>query len=149
LSTFCCTNRLSRKAGGHCPTRHYPVAAVEEHYRTVHLTKKVRESVWADVHRDADERSAIVQKDIERHQRWIKKLEANQARVVQLSYQGLVSDDVLASEQHRLSHASSSARTVRCSARPSRRYMPPWRPWEAKAGHASATEGPQGGQQGG
>jgi hypothetical protein len=76
--------------------------AGEEHYRTVHLTKKVRESIWADVHRDADERSAIVQKDIERHQRRIEKLEANQARVVQLSYQGLVSDEVLSSEQHRL-----------------------------------------------
>ncbi len=67
----------------------------------MHLTKKARENIWADVQRDADERSAIVQKDIERHQRRIEKLEANQARVVQLSYQGLISDEVLASEQHR------------------------------------------------
>jgi hypothetical protein len=43
-----------------------------------------------------------VAKDIERHQRKIKKLESNQARVVQLSYRGLVSDEVLASEQERL-----------------------------------------------
>lgn len=65
-------------------------------------TAKVRERIWADVSRDANERSAIVRKDIERHQRRIEKLEANQARVVQLSYQGLVSDEVLATEQMRL-----------------------------------------------
>jgi site-specific DNA recombinase len=68
----------------------------------VHLTEKVRERIWSDVRDDAGERAVIVQKDIERQQRSIKKLEENQARLVQLSYQGLVSDEVLASEQHRL-----------------------------------------------
>jgi len=54
------------------------------------------------VQRDADERTAIVAKDIERHRRKIKTLTDNQARLVQLSYQGLVTDEVLASEQQRL-----------------------------------------------
>jgi hypothetical protein len=40
------------------------------------------------VQRDADERTAIVAKDIERHKRKIKQLADNQARLVQLSYQG-------------------------------------------------------------
>ena len=103
---FCCINRLSRKAGERCYTRHYPVVqierAVEAHYRTVRLTETVRERIWSDVRNDADERAAIVRKDIERQRRSIKKLEDNQARLVQLSYQGLVSDEVLASEQRRL-----------------------------------------------
>ena len=103
---FCCIGRLSRRQGGRCQSRHYAVHEVEEavaaHFRTVRVTPRVREAIWADVHRDADERTAIVAKDVERHQRKIKKLESNQARLVQLSYRGLVSDEVLASEQQRL-----------------------------------------------
>jgi hypothetical protein len=54
------------------------------------------------VRRDADDRTAIVQKDIERHKRKIQKLTDNQARLVQLSYEGLVTSEVLATEQQRL-----------------------------------------------
>jgi hypothetical protein len=68
----------------------------------VNVTERVREGVWADVRRDADERTVIVQKDIERHQRKIQKLTDNQARLVQLSYEGLVTSEVLATEQQRL-----------------------------------------------
>ena len=103
---FCCIGRTSRRQGGRCQSRYYSAheieAAITEHYRTVQLPKPVREAIWADVRRDADERTAIVAKDIERHQRKIKKLEANQARLVQMSYEGLVSNEVLASEQQRL-----------------------------------------------
>ena len=103
---FCCIKRLSRKQGGRCDSRHYSVPQIEqeiaEYYRSINLTERVREAIWADVRRDADERTVIVQKDIERHQRKIKKLTDNQARLVQLSYQGLVTDEVLATEQQRL-----------------------------------------------
>jgi site-specific DNA recombinase len=103
---FCCIGRTSRRQGGRCPSRHYSVpeveAAIAEHYRTVHVPGPVREAIWADVRRDADERTAIVVKDIERHQRKIETLEANQTRLVQMSYEGLVSNEVLATEQQRL-----------------------------------------------
>ena len=103
---FCCIKRLSRQQGGRCDSRHYSVPQVEqaiaEHYRTVNLTERVREGVWADVRRDADERTVIVQKDIERHRRKIQKLTDNQARLIQLSYEGLVTSEVLATEQQRL-----------------------------------------------
>ena len=103
---FCCIGRLTRRQGGRSQSRHYAVHQVEdavaEHYRTVHVSKRVREAIWSDVRRDADERTAIVAKHIERHWRRIKTLEENQTRLVQLSYQGLVSDEVLASEQQRL-----------------------------------------------
>jgi site-specific DNA recombinase len=103
---FCCIGRTSRRQGGRCQSRHYSVheieAAITEHYRTVQIPMPVREAIWADVRRDADERTAIVAKDIERHQRKIKTLEANQTRLVQMSYEGLVSNEVLATEQQRL-----------------------------------------------
>jgi site-specific DNA recombinase len=103
---FCCIGRSTRRQGGACPSRHYSAQQIEqaiaEHYRSVHVPQRVREAIWADVRRDADERTAIVAKDIERHQRKIAKLTDNQARLVQLSYQGLVTDEVLATEQQRL-----------------------------------------------
>jgi site-specific DNA recombinase len=103
---FCCIGRTSRRQGGRCPSRHYSTheieAAITEHYCTVQIPQPIREAIWADGRRDADERPAIVVKDIERQQRKIKKLEANQARLVQMSYEGLVSNEVLATEQQRL-----------------------------------------------
>ncbi len=103
---FCCIGRSTRRQGGSCPSRHYAAPDIEkaiaDYYRSVHVPKPVRERIWTDVQRDADERTAIVAKDIERHRRKIKQLEDNQARLVQLSYQGLVSDEVLATEQQRL-----------------------------------------------
>ncbi|MGH2904128.1 MAG: recombinase zinc beta ribbon domain-containing protein [Solirubrobacteraceae bacterium] len=113
---FSCINRQSRKIGGRCHSAHYPAdlieRAVEQHYRTIRLTKRVQETIWADVRRDAGERTAIVAKDIERHRRRIKKLEDNQARLVQLSYRGLVSDEVLASEQQRLETEKAQAQRL-------------------------------------
>jgi site-specific DNA recombinase len=103
---FCCIGRSTRRQGGSCPSGHYSTPAIEkaiaDYYRSVHVPKTVRERIWTDVQRDADERTAIVAKDIERHERKIQKLTDNQARLVQLSYQGLVSDEVLATEQQRL-----------------------------------------------
>ena len=49
-------------------------ASDQDHYRAVHLTKQVREGIWRDVRRDSDERTAIIQKDIERQRRKIEKL---------------------------------------------------------------------------
>jgi hypothetical protein len=103
---FCCIGRSTRRQGGSCPSRHYSAPEIEkaiaDYYRSVHVPRAVRERIWADVQRDADERTVIVAKDIERHKRKIKRLADNQARLVQLSYQGLVSDEVLATEQQRL-----------------------------------------------
>lgn len=113
---FCCIGRTSRRQGGRCPSRHYSVpeveAAIAEHYRTVHVPGPVREAIWTDVRRDAAERTAIVAKDIERHQRKIKKLEGNQSRLVQMSYDGLVSNEVLATEQQRLESEKNQAQRL-------------------------------------
>ena len=103
---FGCIGRASYRQGGNCQSSHYAVDQVEtaiaEHYRTIRVPQRVREAIWTDVMRDADERSATVARDIERHKRRIKKLEENQVRLVRLSYDGLVSSEVLAGEQRRL-----------------------------------------------
>jgi site-specific DNA recombinase len=111
---FSCINRASRGIGGRCRSSHYPVPlverAIEEHYRTVRLTKKVRDAVWADVRSDAADRAGVVGRDIERHRRTMRTLEDNQLNLVQLSYKGLVSDDVLAREQERLEAEQQQAK---------------------------------------
>jgi site-specific DNA recombinase len=113
---FCCINRMSRKNGGHCQTPHFPVPlvekAVEAHYRTVRLTGKVRDTIWSEVRRDTDERSAVVHKEIERHRDQIKRYEDNQTRLVQLSYEGNVADGVLAREQSRLETEQNRVRAL-------------------------------------
>jgi site-specific DNA recombinase len=113
---FSCIKRFSRNNGADCHTPHYPVPlierAIEDHYHTIRLTKNVQETIWADVRRDGDERAAVVQRDIERHRRTIKTLQENQARLVQLSYQGLVENEVLAHEQQRLESEKAQAQRL-------------------------------------
>jgi site-specific DNA recombinase len=113
---FCCIGRTSRRQGGRCDSRHYSAheieTAITEHYRTIQIPEPIREGIWADVRRDAGERTAIVAKDIERHQRKIKTLEANQTRLVQMSYEGLVSNEVLATEQQRLENEKLGAQRL-------------------------------------
>jgi site-specific DNA recombinase len=103
---FSCIKRRSRRGDGGCTSRHFPAAlverAIEQYYPAVRLPERVRQLIRDDVRHDADERSAVIDRDIERHQRQITKLTENQARLVQLSYRGLVSDEVLAHEQARL-----------------------------------------------
>ncbi|HWY90679.1 MAG TPA: recombinase family protein [Solirubrobacteraceae bacterium] len=118
---FCCIGRSTRRQGGACPSRHYSAHEIEQaitaYYRTVHVPQRVREAIWSDVQRDADERTAIVAKDIERHQCKIKTLEDNQAWLVQLSYQR-------ASSPMRCSPPSSNAWKPR-SSKPNGCWRPP------------------------
>jgi hypothetical protein len=76
MSDYCCIGRSTRRQGGSCPSRHYSASEIEkaivDYYRSVHVPQPVRERIWTDVQRDADERTAIVAKDIECHQRKIQ-----------------------------------------------------------------------------
>jgi hypothetical protein len=87
-----------------------------DHYRTVRLSKRVRDEVWADLHRDVSERSVVIERDIERASRRVKGIEDNQARLIQLSYKGLVSDEVLAAEQQRLEQEKAQAHEMQGAA---------------------------------
>ncbi len=103
---FCC---LTAKPGipvGTCSTRHYRVedveVRIEELYRPLHLPKAVRDQVWDDLPEDAGLRTEVARKETQRHRRKLAKLEDNQARLVQMAYSDLVSDEVLAREQEQL-----------------------------------------------
>lgn len=117
---FYCIGRRSRRQGGQCASRHYQAAGIERavlaEYRKLRLTQLVRDTVWADIRRDSTERTAIIERDIERHTRRIKSIEANQARLVQMAYKGLVSDEVLAAEQQRLDQEKANAREMQATA---------------------------------
>ncbi|HWF52245.1 MAG TPA: recombinase family protein [Solirubrobacteraceae bacterium] len=103
---FCCINRQTRNTGGSCQSRHYRVAEIERKvetlYRTLHLPEVVRDQVWDELRQDAGLRGGVVRQEIERHKRKLTKLEDNQARLVQMAYSELVSEEVLAREQARI-----------------------------------------------
>jgi site-specific DNA recombinase len=113
---FCCTNRVSRKTGGRCSSGHLPVSDVERkiecYYRTVRLPKFKQEEIRDDMRRDADGRQGVFRVEVERQQRKLEGLRGNQAHLVQLSYKGLVSNEVLAREQRRLEDEERQARRL-------------------------------------
>jgi site-specific DNA recombinase len=69
---FCRIGRLSRRQGGRCQSRHYAVHQVEdaiiEHYRTVQVTKRVRNTISGQAQRllEAAELHAPRHRDITR-----------------------------------------------------------------------------------
>lgn len=72
----------------------------------------MQDRIWDEIREDASERTAVVARDVERHERRLKSLTDNQARLVQMSYRGLVSDELLAQEQQRLDTEKQQASTL-------------------------------------
>ncbi len=71
-------------------------------YKSVRLTPAKQREILSDVKADAEERTAVVLRDIAGHRRALQSLEAQQAHLVELSFRGLVSDAVLARKQQEL-----------------------------------------------
>ena len=111
---FSCINRKSRTPGSRCSSTHYPAPlierAVEDHYRTVRVPKKTQDAIrpMLEPTLRSGWRSSSATSIVTSAQ--IRELEDNQSRLVQLSYKGLVSDEVLAREQQRLSAEQKQAR---------------------------------------
>jgi site-specific DNA recombinase len=110
---FSCVNRATRKIGGTCHARHFPVdqveQAIEDHYRTVRLSRAKQAEILADVRADAEERTTAALRDAERYEGTIRELEDNQQHLLQLAYKGLVDDEVLDREQRRLETEKNAA----------------------------------------
>jgi site-specific DNA recombinase len=111
---FSCNNRASRARGRvRCSTGYYAVGDVERRvealYGTVRLPDSAMALVRQEVARDIAERTAIVRKEAAKHERRIEQIEANQAKLVQLYYRDLVSEDVLEREQDRLREEKEAA----------------------------------------
>ena len=104
---FSCINRRSR--GGRkrlCERPHHAAEKIETEviglYKTVRLSKRVQDQIRADIQADAEERLGLVEHDIEKHQRALEGLEAQQVHLLEKSFKGLVSDTVLAAKQREL-----------------------------------------------
>jgi DNA invertase Pin-like site-specific DNA recombinase len=110
---FSCANRNARRRARSCSTGHYSVPEVEDAVESVYASMRVSESVAAtirhEVREELDERRQLIEREASRHVRRIKQIEANQAKLVQLYYKDLVSEDVLEQEQTRLREEKAAA----------------------------------------
>jgi site-specific DNA recombinase len=113
---FSCARRTARRSGGNCSSGHYSVSQVargiEELYATVTVPRKVQAAIHADLDHDVFERVEAIRKEADRHKRKLRELEANQSKLIQMAYSGLVSDSVLATEQERLEAERQAVRRL-------------------------------------
>lgn len=113
---FCCNNRAVRRRKTKCSSSHASVPAVDEHiqelYRSVYIRPEVQEQIRAELRGELGDRSALVEREAERHQRALKAIEAKQEKLVQLYYKDLVSEAVLAAEQDKLKQERRAAQRL-------------------------------------
>lgn len=117
---FCCNDRTVRRRKIHCSSGHHAVPAVEEHiaefYRTVHIAPEIQEQIRTELRAELSDRSTLIQREAERHQRALKAIEAKQEKLVQLYYKDLVSEDVFAAEQDKLKDERRAAQRLQKTA---------------------------------
>jgi hypothetical protein len=77
---FCCNNRTVRRREIHCSSGHHSVPTVEDHieqhYRTVRIPAEVQEQIRAELKADLTDRTTLIEREAERHQRALKVIEA-------------------------------------------------------------------------
>jgi site-specific DNA recombinase len=110
---FCCNNRTVRRRTTQCSSGHSSVPTVEEEvqalYRTLRLDPKVREAVRAELRQELTDRTGLIEREAERHERALRAIEAKQEKLVQLFYKDLVTEDVFAAEQAKLKDEQRAA----------------------------------------
>jgi site-specific DNA recombinase len=117
---FCCNNRTIRRRPIQCPSGHAPVATVEDGvlalYRTLKLAPAVKEQIRAELRQELTDRTGLIEREAERHERALKAIEAKQEKLVQLYYKDLVTEDVFAVEQTRLKEERRAAQHLQNTA---------------------------------
>jgi site-specific DNA recombinase len=117
---FSCSNRAARRRHVQCGSGHYSVREVEreveELYGTVKLRPEVQDEVRRELADELQERSALIEREAERHERMLKQIEAKQEKLIQLYYRDRVTDDVFAAEQEKLKAEQRAAERLRASA---------------------------------
>jgi hypothetical protein len=113
---FSCANRAVRRRHRRCSTGHYRVVEVERRvaalFPAMHVSPAEAAAIRRDVTDELAERQAVIHKEEAKHRRRIERIEANQAKLVQLYYRDLVSDDVLEREQSRLKEEKAAAQRL-------------------------------------
>jgi site-specific DNA recombinase len=117
---FCCNNRTVRRRKTKCSSSHASVPAVDEHiqehYRSVRISAEIQEQIREELREELSDRSALIQREAERHQRALKAIEAKQEKLVQLHYKDLVSEDVFVTEQDKLKEERRAAQRLQDTA---------------------------------
>jgi site-specific DNA recombinase len=117
---FCCNNRAVRRRKTKCSSSHASVPTVDEriqeHYRSVYIRPEVQKQIRAELRDELSDRSALIEREAERHQRALKAIEAKQEKLVQLYYKDLVSEDVFAAEQDRFKDERRAAQRLQDNA---------------------------------
>ncbi len=108
---FSCLSRVQR--GGRCPAPYFPVERTEraivrryqrETYKDDEQTK-VREAL----HEYVESKAEVARRASQRHKRRLRELNGQQQKLVQLFYNGGVSEEVLQAEQKRISVEQTKA----------------------------------------
>jgi site-specific DNA recombinase len=104
---FCCNNRAARRREVQCSSGHYAVEVTEQHvmedvYSTLLIPPQVQEQIRRELRQELVERTGVIRRDAERHERALAQIEAKQEKLIQLYYQDLVSEKVFAVEQDKL-----------------------------------------------
>jgi DNA invertase Pin-like site-specific DNA recombinase len=117
---FCCNNRTVRRRKIHCSSGHHAVPTVEDHieqlYRTLRIPAEVQEQIRQELREELTDRTALIEREAERHQRALKAIEAKQEKLVQLYYRDLVSENVFATEQDKLKTERRAAQRLQSTA---------------------------------
>lgn len=72
----------------------------------------MRERIRAELEQELAERAGLIHKEAERHERALKAIEDKQAKLVQLYYRDLVTEDVFAAEQKKLKAERRAAKRL-------------------------------------
>jgi site-specific DNA recombinase len=118
---FCCKNRTSRGNTIECESSHLPVedtadSVITDVYSTLNLSPEVRQRIRADLQQELSEQTGLIRKEAERHEQALKAIEDKQAKLVQLYYRDLVTEDVFATEQEKLKKERRAAKRLQITA---------------------------------
>lgn len=118
---FCCNNRTVRRRKTQCSSGHHAVDVTEEHiieqvYATVFIPPKAQEQISTELQHELTERTGVIEREAERHERALAQIEAKQEKLVQLYYQDLASEKVFAAEQDKLKAERRAAIRLRSTA---------------------------------
>jgi site-specific DNA recombinase len=117
---FCCNNRAVRRRG-QCSSGHYSVEVTEQRvleqvYATVYIPPEVQQQIRDELRDELAERTGVIEREAERHERTLAQIEAKQEKLIQLYYQDLVTEKVFAAEQEKLKAERRAADRLRTAA---------------------------------
>jgi site-specific DNA recombinase len=117
---FSCINRAARRRQVKCSTGHYAVDTVEEEVEQLYASLRIRPAVQDQIRREIAhelrDRTTLIEREAERHERMLKRIEAKQEKLVQLYYEDLITEDVFAREQSKLKAERQAANRLRTTA---------------------------------